>query len=73
MKKAWDDVKSFVTVVMTLGLVALLFIPNLNPPTEIIALYCTSYGSIMTYFFTKKESADKTAENAENTAEREGK
>ena len=55
MKKAWDDVKSFVTVVMTLGLVALLFIPNLNPPTEIIALYCTSYGSIMTYFFTRQQ------------------
>lgn len=62
MKKAWDDVKSFVTVVMTLGLVALLFIPNLNPPTEIIALYCTSYGSIMTYFFTKKND-EKTTEN----------
>lgn len=61
MKKAWDDVKSFVTVVMTLGLVALLFIPNLNPPTEIIALYCTSYGSIMTYFFTKKND-EKTTE-----------
>lgn len=56
MKKAWDDVKSFITVVMTIGLVLLLFIPNLNPPTEIIALYCTSYGSIMTYFFTKKDS-----------------
>lgn len=54
MKKAWDDVKSFVTVVMTIGLVLLLFIPNINPPTEIIALYCTSYGSIMTYFFTRK-------------------
>ena len=62
MKKAWDDVKSFVTVVMTLGLVALLFIPNLNPPTEIIALYCTSYGSIMTYFFTRKND-EKTTEN----------
>ena len=60
MKKAWDDVKSFVTVVMTLGLVALLFIPNLNPPTEIIALYCTSYGSIMTYFFTKKSESKTT-------------
>lgn len=58
MKKAWEDVKSFVTVVMTLGLVALLFIPNLNPPTEIIALYCTSYGSIMTYFFTKKNNGE---------------
>lgn len=54
MKKAWEDVKSFVTTVMTFGLLALLFIPNLNPPPEVIALYCTSYGSIMTYFFTKK-------------------
>ena len=57
MKKAWEDVKSFVTVAMTIGLVLLLFIPNLNPPTEIIALYCTSYGSIMTYFFTKKDNS----------------
>ena len=60
MKKALDDVKSFVTVVMTLGLVMLLFIPGINPPQEIIALYCTSYGSIMTYFFTKKDNKDDT-------------
>lgn len=66
MKKAWDDVKSFITVVMTIGLVLLLFIPNLNPPTEIIALYCTSYGSIMTYFFTKKDGG-----NTENTDKNE--
>lgn len=59
MKKAWDEVKSFVTVVMTLGLVALLFVPNLNPPSEIIALYCTSYGSIMTYFFTRKDKEEQ--------------
>ena len=59
MKKAWEDVKSFVTVAMTIGLVLLLFIPNLNPPTEIIALYCTSYGSIMTYFFTKKNNNEE--------------
>lgn len=55
MKKAWEDVKSFVTISMTIGLLALLFIPNLNPPTEIVALYCTSYGAIITYFFTRKE------------------
>lgn len=59
MKKAWEDVKSFVTVVMTIGLILLLFIPNLNPPKEIIALYCTSYGSIMTYFFTRKENVEE--------------
>lgn len=62
MRKAWDDVKSFVTVVMTLGLVALLFVPNLNPPTEIVALYCTSYGSITTYFFTRKDKEEKKEE-----------
>lgn len=54
---------------MTLGLVALLFIPNLNPPTEIIALYCTSYGSIMTYFFTKKDSNDVNDVNNEKESE----
>lgn len=59
MKKAWEDVKSCVTIVMTIGLIGLLFIPNLNPPQEIIALYCTSYGSIMTYFFTKKDDKEE--------------
>lgn len=58
MKKAWNDVKSFVTIIMTIGLIVLLLVPNLNPPKEILALYCTSYGSVITYFFTrtKKES-----------------
>ena len=56
MKKAWDDVKSFVTIIMTVGLIVLLLVPNINPPTEIVALYCTSYGAIITYFFTKKDS-----------------
>ncbi len=56
MKKAWDDVKSFVTIIMTIGLIVLLLVPCINPPVEIVALYCTSYGSIITYFFTKKSS-----------------
>ncbi len=58
MKKAWTDVKSFVTIIMTIGLIVLLLAPNINPPKEILALYCTSYGSVITYFFTreKKES-----------------
>ena len=55
MKKPLDDVKSFVNISFTIGLLLLLFIPNLNPPTEIVALYCTSYGAIITYFFTRKE------------------
>lgn len=55
MRKAWDDVKSFITIVMTIGLLLLLFVPNINPPVEIIALFCTSYGAIITYFFTHKK------------------
>lgn len=55
MKKAWSDVKSFVTVAMTVGLMILLLVPNVSPPTEIVALYCTSYGAVITYFFTRNE------------------
>lgn len=65
MKKAWSDVKSFVTVIMTIGLIVLLLVPNINPPKEILALYCTSYGAVITYFFTKKDDNAKNTENSE--------
>lgn len=48
------DVKSFVTVSMTIGLLALLFSDH-QPAQELLALYCTSYGSIMTYYYTRKD------------------
>lgn len=48
------DVKSIVTLAMTIGLLALLFCP-VEPPKEVLALFCTSYGSIMTYYYTRKE------------------
>lgn len=55
MKKAWTDLKSFVTVIMTIAMVVLLFLPyNINK--EVLMLFSTSYGSIMAYFFNKKES-----------------
>jgi len=66
VKKAWSDVKSFVTIVMTIGLMVLLLVPQINPPTEIIALYCTSYGAVITYFFTRKDS-DNNDYNNEKT------
>lgn len=62
MKKAWSDVKSFVTIIMTIGLIVLLLVPGINPPTEIVALYCTSYGAIITYFFTRKDNEKKEDE-----------
>lgn len=47
------DVKSIVTLSMTCVMAALL-LGKFNPATEAMALFCTSYGAIITYFFTKK-------------------
>ena len=53
MKKALTDVKSFVTVLMTIAMVLILFIPyEINK--EVLMLFSTSYGAIITYFFTRK-------------------
>ena len=55
-------VKSLVTLSLTLGMLLLLS-GKWNPSQEILALYCTSYGAVMTYYFTKDKS--KTDEDAE--------
>lgn len=47
------DVKSIVTLTMTLCM-ALLLTGVFNPPKEIFALFSTSYGAVITYFFTRK-------------------
>ena len=53
MRKAWIDVKSFVTVIMTIAMVALLFVPfEINK--EVLMIFSSSYGAVITYFFTKK-------------------
>lgn len=57
MKKAWNDLKSFVTVIMTLAMVILLFIPY-DVNKEVLMLFSTSYGSIMTYFFNRKKEGE---------------
>lgn len=49
------DVKSLVTLAMTAALVVLMF-SAAEPPRELLALYCTSYGAIITYFFTRKQA-----------------
>lgn len=56
MKDRWAkllEVKSIVTLAMTAALVALLFVDR-EPAKELLALYCTSYGAVITYFFTRK-------------------
>ncbi len=56
MKKAWTDLKSFVTVIMTIAMVILLFI-HYEVNKEILMLFSTSYGAIMTYFFNRKNES----------------
>ena len=66
MKKAWSDVKSFVTVIMTIAMVLLLFAP-IEVNKEVLTIFSATYGSVMTYFFTKKKSIED--ENQENNDE----
>jgi len=59
-------VKSLVTLSLTAVLVVML-VGVFTPPQEFVTLYCTAYGSIITYFFTKGEK-DK-ASNVETKEE----
>ena len=56
MKKLLDlvDVKSIVTLAMTGAMIALLFTSG-EPNPEAQSLFCTAYGAIITYFFTKRD------------------
>lgn len=56
------DVKSIVTLLMTITLVVLMF-TNIDINKELLMLFSTSYGAVITYFFTKKK------ENKENGEE----
>lgn len=51
------DVKSIVTILMTLGMM-LLLTGVFNPPDAVFALFSTTYGAVITYFFTKKPDDD---------------
>lgn len=47
------EVKSIVTIAMTLAMVALLFRTD-AVSGELLALFSSAYGSVITYFFTRK-------------------
>lgn len=54
-------IKSLVTLAMTAGMLLLLS-GKWNPSDQILSLYCTSYGAVMTYYFTKKDSTQTPIE-----------
>lgn len=48
------SVKSLVTIMMT-ALMGVMLLCDVDPPKELLSLYCTTYGSVMTYYFTRKD------------------
>lgn len=48
------EVKSLVTLTLTVAMVGVMFGGN-NVPQEALTLFSTAYGSIITYFFTRKD------------------
>lgn len=67
MKKAWSDVKSFVTVIMTIAMIGLIFLPY-DVNKEVLMIFSSSYGAVITYFFTKKDDSVKNDENTEKSS-----
>lgn len=55
------EVKSLVTLFLTVGLL-LLLTGVFNPPDAIFALYSTTYGAVITYFFTRRTDKEKEGE-----------
>lgn len=47
------EVKSLVTLILTLALTALLFFTAHQE--ELLPLFSAAYGSVITYFFTRKQ------------------
>ena len=50
MKKAWDDIKSFVTVTMTLAYICLTFLDKMTPEFQNIYIVIVAF-----YFGTQAE------------------
>ena len=47
------EVKSLVTMALTAAMTALIFLPDCRG--EVLPLFSASYGSVITYFFTRKK------------------
>lgn len=61
MKKLWDDVKSYVTILFATALVALLFIAvfkSENIFETVFLLFTNLCTAVFTYFFTKKKDEE---------------
>ena len=65
MSKAWTDVKSFVTILFAITLVALLFIAIFKSESifeTVFLLFTNLCTAVFTYFFTRKKDKDTNKE-----------
>lgn len=61
MKKAWDDIKSFVTVTMTLAYIILTFMGKMTPEFQTIYIVIVSF-----YFGTQfQKNVEKIKDDKE--------
>lgn len=58
MKKAWGDLKSFITVgmVIILGIIVIADLFNYSVTDNVLILVTNLITAVFTYYFTKKES-----------------
>ena len=71
MKKAWEDLKSFITVSMIL-LLFVIVIANLlgsNLTENLLILVTNLITAVFTYYFTKKSDNVETKENNSEESE----
>ena len=47
------EVKSLVTLILTSAMAVLIFLPDCR--SEMLPLFSAAYGSVITYFFTRKQ------------------
>lgn len=60
------DVKSIVTLLMTIALVVLLF-TKIEIDKELLMLFSTSYGAVITYFFTKNNKKEEIKDEKQDS------
>ncbi len=64
MKKAWEDIKSFVTVITTIGYLALTFMGKMTPEYQDLYKFI-----IIFYFGTQAEKVNQLIQKAKQKEE----
>ena len=66
MKKAWDDVKSFITILFAIALVGLLYITVFKSEKifeAVFVLFTHLATAVFTYYFVRKKEDKKNDNN----------